>query len=65
MAELDLKSNYGLIDYKNGLRNYNAKTIDSIIHAIRQHDVQSKGIGSGQNEFELLKELIYKIFTLK
>lgn len=65
MTELDLKSSYALTDYKNGIRNYSAKSIDAIIHAIRQHDVQSKGIGSNQNEFDLLKELIFKIFTLK
>lgn len=65
MNELDLKSSYALKEYKNGLRNYNARTIDSIIHAIRNHDVMSKGVGSTQNEFDLLKELIFKIFTLR
>lgn len=65
MEALDLKSSYGLIDYKNGLRNYKAGTIDAIIHAIRNVDVMSKGVGSSQNEFDLLKELIFKIFTLR
>lgn len=64
MQELDLKSSYGLNDYKNGIRNYKAASIDAIIHAIRNHDVMSKGVGSTQNEFDLLKELIFKIFTL-
>lgn len=65
MNELGFKSTYFLTDYKNGLKNYSASSIDSIIHAIREHDAKSKGIGSYQNEYELLKELIYKIFTLK
>lgn len=65
MQELDLKNTFALTDYKNGLRNYKAGTIDSIIHAIRNHDVMTKGVGSAQNEFDLLKELIFKIFTLR
>ena len=65
MQELDLKSSYALTDYRNGLRNYKAGTIDSILHAIRNQDVMSKGVGSNQNEYELLKELIFKIFTLR
>lgn len=65
MQELDLKTSYALTDYKNGLRNYKAVTIDSIIHAIRGHDVMSKGVGSTQNEYDLLRELIFKIFTFK
>ena len=65
MQLLDLKTNYALSDYKDGLRNYKAGTIDSIIHAIRNHDVMIKGVGSGQNEYELLKELIFEIFTLR
>ena len=65
MQELDLKSSYALTDYKNGLRNYKAGAIDGIIHAIRNHDVMSKGVGSSQNEYDLLKELIFKIFTLR
>ena len=65
MEELDLKSSYALTDYKNGVRNYTAGAIDGIIHAIRNHDVMSKGVGSNQNEYDLLKELIFKIFTLR
>lgn len=64
MAELELKTSYSLTDYKNGLRNYKAGTIDSIIHSLRDVDVMSKGVGSTQNEYELLKELVFKIFTL-
>lgn len=65
MQELDLKTNFALTDYKNGLRNYKAGVIDSIIHSIRNLDVMSKGVGSNQNEYDLLKELMFKIFTLR
>lgn len=65
MAELDLKSSYALPDYKNGIRNFRPVTIDSIIHSIRDLDVMSKGVGSNRNEFDLLKELLFKIFTLR
>ena len=65
MQELDLKTSYALNDYKTGIRNYKAGAIDAIIHAIREHDVMSKGVESNQNEFALLKELIFKIFTLR
>ena len=65
MQELDVKSSYALTDYKNGIRNYKAGAIDGIIHAIRNHDVMSKGVGSTQNEYDLMKELIYKIFTIR
>ncbi|MCH5222524.1 MAG: DNA polymerase III subunit delta [Muribaculaceae bacterium] len=65
MKELDLKSSYSLGDYKNGIRNFSPASIDGIIHAIRQLDAESKGIGSSKNEYDLLKELIFKIFTIK
>lgn len=65
MNDLDLKTSYALTDYKNGLKNYKAGAIDGIIHAIRAQDVMSKGVGSTQNEYDLLKELIFKIFTLR
>lgn len=65
MRELDLKSSYSLIDYKNGLRHYKAGAIDAIIHAIRSQDVMSKGVGSTQNEYVLMKELLFKIVTFR
>ena len=65
MQELDLKSSYALTDYRNGIRNYKAGTIDSIIHSIRSVDVMSKGVDSYRDEYDLLKELIFKIFTFR
>ena len=65
MEQLDLKTSYALTDYKNGLRNYKAGVIDGIIHELRNTDVMSKGVGSTKNEYDLLKELLFKIFTLR
>lgn len=65
LETLDLKTTYALPDYKNGLRNYKPGTIDNIIHEIRNTDVMSKGVGSTQNEYDLLKTLIFNIFTLR
>lgn len=65
MNELELKTVYALRDYKDGLKNYNINQVLNIIHYIRETDVKSKGIGSTFNEFDLLKELIFKIFTTR
>lgn len=63
MTALDLKNTYALRNYRDALRCYNARQVLAAIHAIRAYDAQSKGIGSTQNEYELLKELIFKIFA--
>lgn len=63
MAALELKTPYALRDYRDGLRYYNARQALAAIHAIREYDVHSKGIGSTQNEYELLKELVFRIFA--
>lgn len=47
-----------------GMRNYNAYRSVMAIHALRNFDVESKGVQSFQNEYQLLTELIFKIFTL-
>lgn len=63
LAALELKNQYALRDYRDGLSRYNARQALSAVHAIREYDTNSKGIGSAQNEYELLKELVFKIFT--
>lgn len=60
---LGLKSSWQLKDIKEGLRNYNAWQAVNAIHYCREFDVKSKGVGSYQNEYDLFKELIFKIFT--
>lgn len=63
MEVLELRNQYALKEYREGLQFYNARQSLAVIHAIRDYDVKSKGVGSTQNEYELLKELIFKIFT--
>ncbi len=53
-----------LNEIKDGMRNYNPYRAVNAVHAIREFDVASKGVGSFQNEYQLLTELIFKIFTL-
>lgn len=63
MTQLELKNRFALTDYRDAMQRYNARQTLAAVHAIREFDCQSKGIGSTQNEYELLKELIFKIFT--
>ena len=53
-----------LNEIKTALRNYNPYGAVNAIHALREFDVKSKGVDSYQNEYSLLTELIFKIFTL-
>lgn len=63
MQMLELKNVYALSDYRDGLQRYNARIVLGAIHFLREYDCKSKGIDSSQNEYELLKELIFNIFT--
>lgn len=63
MEALELKTPFALKDYRSGLQHYNARMALSAIHALREHDCKTKGIGSTQNEYDLLKELIFRFFT--
>lgn len=42
-------------------RMYNTRSLINIIGYLRQCDTRSKGIGSRQDQYALLKELVYKI----
>lgn len=63
MAELGFKWSVQLKSYKPALKNYNAYKTIEIISAIRDFDAKSKGIGSRQNEYDLMKDLMFKILT--
>ena len=60
---LGMKSAWQLRDVKEGLRYYNPRQAVSAIHYCREFDKKSKGVESYQNEYDLLTELIFKIFT--
>lgn len=65
MQQLRLKSSYVLKEIKPGMNIFSAKKTIYIIEAIRELDCKSKGINSiMQKDYSLLKELIYKIFTI-
>lgn len=57
------KNSFQLQELKIALRNYNPKQAVNAIHHIREFDSKSKGIGSMLNEYDLLVELIFKLFT--
>lgn len=63
MDALRMKSPYQLKDYRIGMRCYNATQCLKAIVAIREFDARSKGIGSNRNEYDLLEELVTKIFN--
>jgi len=48
---------------KEGLRNYSPMQAVNCIHYLREFDTMSKGIDSYLNEYSLLRELVFKIFT--
>lgn len=64
MKALQLNNSFALQDIKTGMRNYTAGSCLRIIRAIREFDINTKGVNSTQKDVELIKELIYKIFTL-
>lgn len=49
-------------DYQQAARNYNVSKLTQIIHALREYDLKSKGVGNiSTKDGELMKELIFKI----
>ena len=56
-----LKSDFRIKKFIEASRNYSTRACVNIISYLRECDVKSKGIGSRQGEFALLRELVYKI----
>ncbi len=48
-------------DYQKAAKNYSIKKIARVISSLRKADLQSKGIGSSLNSFEILQELVFEI----
>lgn len=63
MDALGLKSQWALRNYEVASRAYNVRQTIEIISALREFDCRSKGISSRQNEYDLLKDLIFRILT--
>ncbi len=64
MAQLETKSPYRARIFIDAMRCYNTAACVRIIGYLRDFDTKSKGINSRQNEYELLRELMYKIFYM-
>ncbi|MBR5332457.1 MAG: DNA polymerase III subunit delta [Muribaculaceae bacterium] len=63
MAMVGAKWDIQFVKFKHGMKNYNAYQVIEIISAIRDFDAKSKGVGSRQNEYDLLKDLIFHIIS--
>lgn len=61
--EFGFKAQIQLDKIKKGMRNYTPKQAVNAIHYLREFDTKSKGVGSMLNEYDLLAEMIFKIFT--
>jgi len=53
---------YFLKDYDLALRNYPMKKVSTVVAALRDIDVKSKGVGGNLSNSDLLKEMLIKIF---
>ena len=56
-------NSYFLKDYDVALRNYPMKKVSQIISSLRDIDVKSKGVGANMSQSDLLKEMLFKIFS--
>lgn len=61
MAAVGTKSAWRLGKFKEATRYYSTQSCVNIIGFLRECDVRSKGMGSRQDQYALLRELIYKI----
>ena len=61
MAVVGTRSQWRARKFIDTTRMYNTRSLVNIIGYLRQCDTRSKGIGSRQDQYALLKELIYKI----
>lgn len=64
-AALGFKSEWQLRNLADTASRYTPSATVQIISALRRFDAQSKGNGSRQNEYDLLRDLIYRIFTAR
>lgn len=63
---LKLSSAFFLKEYQQAASLYPNSRVFAIMGLIREYDLKSKGIDSGQaTDGELLKELLLKIFVLR
>lgn len=63
MAELNLRNSFALKRIRLAMSRYTAAQTVEIISAIRNFDVQSKGVGSRQSDQMLFHDLMYHILS--
>ena len=61
MAAVGTRSAWRARKFLETTRMYNTRSLVNIIGYLRECDTRSKGIGSRQDQYALLKELVYKI----
>ncbi|MBQ9556421.1 MAG: DNA polymerase III subunit delta [Muribaculaceae bacterium] len=61
MAVVGTRSQWRARKFLEATRMYNTRSLVNIIGYLRECDTRSKGIGSRQDQYALLKELVYKI----
>ena len=61
MAVLGTTSTWRVRKFQEAARMYDTRSLVNIIGFLRECDTRSKGIGSRQDQYALLKELVYKI----
>ena len=61
MAITGARSPWRARKFIDATRMYNTRSLINIIGYLRECDTRSKGIGSRQDQFALLKEMVYKI----
>lgn len=62
---LGFRNAWQLRPYEAAARAFNVRQTIEIISAIRRFDAASKGIGSRQNEYDLLHDLMFHIITAR
>ena len=61
VSQVGASSQWRARKYLETTRMYNTRSLVNIIGYLRECDTRSKGIGSRQDQYALLKELVYKI----
>lgn len=61
MSLVGTRSQWRARKFLDATRMYNIRSLINIISYLRECDTRSKGIASRQDQFALLKELVYKI----
>lgn len=61
MVATGTKSSWRVDKFREAARNYSTQACVNIITYLRECDIKSKGMGSRQDQYALLRELIYKI----